>query len=282
MAATTAEKRAWLRAQGYDVSVKGSLSDELEAAYDAAHPSANGDAGRVEADEDFDLSAVDFAADPPEDTGETAPKRPRATGKPAAGKTSRTWPWAKKTAAKGKAKPKHPRIPVDDVISGGWRLLARVARPVPPLERTLKVQSPVAGLLLEDTIKGTALDTVLQPIARMQAQGKVVAALAGPPLLVTAGTLHMQRAAATGTEPNPVFMAVITEALRESLMLWMDVAGPKFEAALAKEREFEEHYGQNVDQMIAWIFSPPPDPRDAAAVAAEDDAIKRAQGILKE
>jgi len=280
MAATTAEKRAWLRAQGYDVSVKGSLSDDLEAAYDAAHPSSNGDAQRVEADEDFDLSAVDFAADPPENTGETPPKKPRASTP--AGKTGSRWPWGKKPTGKGKAKPKHPRIPVDEVISGGWRLLARVARPVPPLERTLKVQSPVAGLLLEDTIKGTALDTVLQPIARMQAQGKVAAALAGPPLLVTAGTLHMQRAAAAGVDPNPVFMGIITEALRESLMLWMSVAGPKFEAALQKEREFEEHYGQDVDTMIAWIFSPPPDPRDAAAVAAEEDAIKRAQGILKE
>lgn len=277
--ATTAEMRAWLRAEGYEPSVKGALAADQVAAYDAAHPGTNGDS---EADPwaGGDYEGTSLAADPPDDTGETAPRRPRAS-KPA-GKTGRTWPWGKKTAAGKKAKAKHPRVPVDEVISGGWRLMARIARPVPPLERTLKVQSPVAGLLLEDTIKGTLADTILQPIARMQAQGKVVAALAGPPLLVTAGTVHMQRAAAAGAEPNPVFMGIVTEALRESLMLWMDVAGPKFELALQREKDFEDRYGQGVDDMIAWIFSPPPDPRDQAAVAEEEAAIKRAQGILRE
>lgn len=279
--ATTAQMRAWLRAEGYEPSVKGALAADQIAAYDAAHPGANGDGdegdpwagGQWEGD-------VSAAGEPPDDTGETPPRRPR-TARPA-GKTGRTWPWGKKTAAGKKTKPKHARVPVDEVISGGWRLMARIARPVPPLERTLKVQSPVAGLLLEDTIKGTLADTVLQPIARMQAQGKVVAALVGPPLLVTAGTLHMQAAAKAQADPNPVFMGIISEALRESLMLWMDVAGPKFDLALQRERDFEDRYGQGVDDMIAWIFSPPPDPRDQAAVAAEDEAIRRAQGILKE
>jgi hypothetical protein len=279
--ATTAEKRAWLREQGYNPSVKGALGDELEAAYAAAHPGTNGDTPPLDLDGDpdegFDVSAAD---DPPEDTGETPPRRPRRGASKPAGKTGRSLPWRRKPGAK--AKPKHARVPVDEVISGGWRLLARLARPVPPLERTLKVQSPVAGLLLEDTVKGTIVDTVLQPIARLQTQGKAVAALAGPPLLVTAGTLHLQRAAAAGEQPNAMVMSVIHEALRESLMLWMEVAGPKFEQALARERDFEERHGQSVDEMIAWIFSPPPDPRDGEAVAAEDAAVKRAQGILKE
>lgn len=283
--ATTAEMRAWLRAEGYEPSVKGALAADQIAAYDAAHQSANGDedehdpwaGGQWEDSHDSDVSA---AAEPP-DTGETPPRRPRPGSKPA-GKTGRSWPWGKRAAGKGKAKPKHPRVPVDEVISGGWRLLARIARPVPPLERTLKVQSPVAGLLLEDTIKGTLADTILQPVARMQAQGKVVAALAGPPLLVTAGTIHLQRAEAAGQPPNPVFMGIVSEALRESLMLWMDVAGPKFELALQREKDFEDRYGQDVDDMITWIFSPPPDPQDRAAQAAEDEAIKRAQGILRE
>ena len=281
--ATTAEMRAWLRAEGYEPSVKGALSADQLAAYEAAHPHANGstdDEGDPWAGGQWE-GDVSAAAEPPPDTGETPPRRPRAGSKPA-GKTGRTWPWGKKSTGTKKAKPKHPRVPVDEVISGGWRLLARIARPVPPLERTLKVQSPVAGLLLEDTIKGTLADTVLQPIARMQAQGKVVAALAGPPLLVTAGTIHMQAAAKADQPPNPVFMGIISEALRESLMLWMDVAGPKFELALQREKDFEDRYGQGVDDMIAWIFSPPPDPRDTAAVAAEDEAIKRAQGILRE
>ena len=271
--ATTAEKRAWLRANGHNPNVKGALSSEQEAAYDAAHPAPNGD--EPPGDEWFPDEPLEGAAGPPPDDRETPPKRPpRAPAK-------RSWPWDRKGRKTGPRR-KHARVPVDEVISGGWRLMARLARPVPPLERTLKVQSPVAGLLLEDVVKGTVVDTVLQPVARMQRQGKTVAALAGPPLLVTAGTLHMQRQAAAGQEPSPVFMGIVTEALRESLMLWMDVAGPKFEEALKREREFEEHYGHDVDEFIGWLFSPPVNPEDASSVRAEEEAIKRAQGILKE
>lgn len=149
-----------------------------------------------------------------------------------------------------------------------------------PLERVLKVQSPVAGALMEDAVAGSMLDGLLQPIARVMGQGKVVAALAGPPILVTAGTLHMQRAAAEGKPPNPVVMGVIYEGLRETLMVWMDVAGPKFEAALAREREFEARYGADVDGFIQFLFSPPADPADAEAMRAEEDAVRRAQGIV--
>src|SRR6516162_3949626 len=50
--------------------------------------------------------------------------------------------------------------------------------------------------------------------------------------------------------------------------------------ALQREKEFEEKFGQSVDGMIQLIFAPLPDPADAEAVAAEEDAIRRAQGIL--
>jgi hypothetical protein len=158
--------------------------------------------------------------------------------------------------------------------------MARIARPVPPLERTLKLQSPIAGLLLEDAIAGTLADTALQPIARLQFQGKTAAALLGPPMLVTAGTLHMQRAAQEGKPPNAMVMGIIHEGLRETLMVWMDVAGPKFEVALKRERDFEAQYGTKVDEWIAFLFSPPANPADEEAVKAEEDAIRRAQGIM--
>lgn len=272
--ATTAEKRAWLRDNGYNPNVKGALSGEQEAIYDAAHPAPNGDVPGDEWFPDPDESLTGEAGPPPEDR-ETPPRRPPRTP------PKRGWPWDRKGRRTGPRR-KHVRMPVDEVISGGWRLMARLARPVPPLERTLKVQSPVAGLLLEDVVKGTVVDVILQPLARFQRQGKAVAALAGPPLLVTAGSLHMQRQLQAGLEPSPVFMGFIHEALRESLMLWMDVAGPKFEEALKREREFEEHYGHDVDEFITWLFSPPVNPADEASVRAEEDAIRRAQGILKE
>jgi hypothetical protein len=271
--ATTTEKRRWLKAEHEAGNltepppVHGVLPPSLEAMYDAAHPSANG------ADDDNPFG------DPPDvSAAETPPARPpRAKTRP-----KFTAPWSKPKTGRAKAKAKRPRVPVDELIGGGWRLMTRVARPLPPLERTLKIQAPVAGLLLEDAVAGTVLDSVLQPIARVMGTGKTVAALVGPPLLVTAGTLHMQRAAMEGKQPNPAVMGVIHEGLRESLMVWMEVAGPKFDQALARERDFEARYGADVDAFIAFLFSPPPNPENPAQAQAEADAIRRVQGIVVE
>lgn len=276
---TTSEIRAWARDQGYDVNTKGALPANVMAAWDAAHPGGNGDTPGYDGGVTDDDFGVSMAAEPPEQpagTAETPPKRPpRQPAKPPGSR----WRWGRHKQGKAKAKAR-PRVPVDEVISGAWRIMARIARPIPPLQRTLRVQSPVAGILLEDAVKGTIVDTVLQPVARLQVQGKAVAALAGPPLLVTAISMHLQHAAQAEQPPNPVFMGAATEMLRESLMLWMDVAGPKFERALAREKEFEQTYGAGVDDFIQFLFAEPVNPADEDAVKAEEDAIRRAQGIL--
>lgn len=269
--ASTTDKRRWLKAE-FEAGrltepppVHGVLPPSLEDMYDAAHQSANGG------------TDADGFPDPPDVTvAETPPTRPPRARAAASG-----WrpPWSK-PARPGRKKAKRARVPVDELISSGWRGMARIARPVPPLERVLKVQAPVSGLLLEEAVAGTMVDTLLQPLARVMGQGKLVAALVGPPMLVTAGTLHMQRAAAEGKQPNPVAMGIIHEGLRETLMVWMDVAGPKFEAALKRERDFEAKYGTDVDEFIGWLFSPPANPADAESVKAEDDAVRRAQGIV--
>ena len=110
-------------------------------------------------------------------------------------------------------------------------------------------------------------------------------ALAGPPMIVTMVCLHVAQAQAAGRPPSRLFMETAREMLRESLLIWMDVAGPKFEQAMRREREFEEKYGATVDETMEWIFSPtmPPDATEeaqAAAQAAEDEAVRRAQGLL--
>lgn len=275
-AATANDIREWAREQGYELNDRGRVPDTIRSAYNAAHPSMNGTPDYppgMDEDDFSDPGAPPSGPPPPPDTGETKPGVP---GKPA-GKGWRLGGGGKGKRGTGKGRAK-PRVPVDDIICTVWRGLARVAGPLPPLQRTLRVQAPVAGLLLEDSVKGTVIDTVLQPLARMQTQGKAVAALAGPPMLVTAITLHVQRQALAGEDPNPVFMSVAMEMLRESLMLWMDVAGPKFEEALAREKRFEDDYGAPVDEFMSFLLSPPP--ADAAGVQAEEDAIHRAQHIL--
>lgn len=268
--ATASEVREWARAHDYDVSVKGAIPATIQAAYDAAHPSGNGTAaaaGPDYPDDDFESA---FADEP--EFAETAPKPlPKARGKSSPsgrGLFGRT----KTGGAKPKAKVK--RVSTEDLLGSVWRGLAKMATPLPPLHRTLRVQAPVAGLLLEDAVKDTVVDPWLQPIARWAQGGKVVSALLGPPVLVTAISLHLQQSAAAEREPNPLFMSVSTEALRGSLMTWMEVAGPKFEVALQREKDFTEKYGQSVDDFIQMLFAAPADS------AAEDEAIRRAQGIL--
>ncbi len=284
METTAADKRAWLRDQGYKVPEKGTLRAELEAAWAAAHPGANGDSEASPGPDYPDGMTGDEFAEPEipdevfDELAEGAPRKPPA---PRGGMPAR-WrpPWSRGgQQRKGKGRKRKPRVSVEDVICGGWRIMARAARPVPPLQRTLRVQAPVAGLLLDDAVRGTLVDKMLQPIARAQVQGKVVAALAGPPVLVTVISMHLAQCQQAGTDPNPVFMSAASEMLRESLIIWMDVAGPKFEAALARERAFEEHYGQDVDAFTSWLFAPPPDPGDDQAVAEEEAALRRAQGL---
>ncbi len=49
--------------------------------------------------------------------------------------------------------------------------------PLPPLQRTLRMQAPVAGDLLDDVVRDTIVDPLLQPLARLASQGKAVQAL---------------------------------------------------------------------------------------------------------
>jgi hypothetical protein len=277
---STSEVRSWLRDNGYAPPAKGVIPADLQGAYDAAHPAANGTATMTAdyPDEDFEAA---FADPPPSedqaDTGETPPKKPRAkstgTGRARRGRFG----FGKTGAAKGKKK---PRVSTEDLLGSVWRGLAKIATPLPPLQRTLRVQAPVAGLLLEEAVKDTAVDVVLQPFARLANQGKTVSALLGPPVIVTAMTVHVQQRMQQDQAPNPLFMSVASEALRSALMTWMDVAGPKFEIAMQREQEFEEKYGKSVDEFMNWLFSRPVNIMDEAAVQAEEDAIRRAQGIL--
>jgi hypothetical protein len=285
--ATPTEVREWAVAEGNATS-RGKLRAGVIEQWDAEHPDnpyqpgppRDGFTGNAPdyPDADFDANFPD--PEPLGDTGETPPRRPGSrarVGKTQSGVSNFF------NRGKGKAKPgakKKPRVTTEDLLGSLWRGAAKLATPLPPLQRTLRVQAPVAGVLLEDAVRGTALDIVLQPFARFAGQGKTISAIAGPPILVTALTMHLQIREAAGQPPNPFFMTAGVEALRASLMTWMDIAGPKFAEAMLREKEFEDKYGQDVDTMISWLLSPPVDPRNEAAVEAEEEAIRRAQGIL--
>jgi hypothetical protein len=114
-----------------------------------------------------------------------------------------------------------------------------------PVARTLALQAPVAGMVLEDTVKDTLIDRILQPVARAGQGGEAAFALLGPPLIV--GLLTSPRGQA--------LQPVLVPALKQSLRSWIKIAGPKLEKLEEEEREFEEHYGQRIDAMIEFILT---------------------------
>jgi hypothetical protein len=253
--ATDAEIREWARANDREVPARGPLSPAMRAAYYEAE-------GGDPADEDFaaDMAAATSAASGP--PGDARPRSiPSARRRPG---------WLRKGGKKktGRARKARPRVPVDDLIATAWRGLAGFARPIPATSRLLKIQAPVAGMVLEDMVRDTAIDRMLQPFARVQGAGEALFALAGPPLLITA--LQLQ----------PDSMPFVMPMLRESLLAWVRVAGPKMTAALKREQEFEEEFGETVDDLIAFLLEPLTVHDGETEAQAEEAGVTRHQQAM--
>jgi|HubBroStandDraft_1064217.scaffolds.fasta_scaffold41821_3 hypothetical protein len=275
MTATAAEKRVWLRDHGHDVPDKGKLPAELLAEYDAAHaeplfddPFDNGQG----ADYDQGVTEADFPSEPlgpppPESKPRrvTPPKRARADQLRA-----RMWGPKAKTPGGRKKTPKK-RVPLDRLIGRGWQILARLAAPIDlPVARVLDMQAPVAGVLLEPIVKETLLDTILQPIARLESGGETVFGLAGPPLLV--GMLHR----------HPEAAPILIPALEEAFTVWIQIAGPAVEEARAKREAWEGGTGAEVQAMMAMVFAGIPgfDPKLEEGEPAAPDGVAVAQAMV--
>jgi hypothetical protein len=268
------EARAILRAHGEeDIPERGRLRAELRA---RAQHYADQDAAEAEG-EPGDVTA---AADLPGDGAEpvAAERRPRRVRTPSPGLRERLS--GRQRGGQGKprrkAKPKRPRVPVDRITGMVWEALGRMATPIsPPVGRCMQLQAPVTGLVLEDVIKGTFVDTALQPFARAEEKGKKVFAVAAPPVLVFA-LEQAQRLPDAQRLPREAFLV---PALREALALWDEVAAGKMEEQIARSEKMGPRYEQ-ADRLLAMIFAPPtggPATSAPPPEAAEDDEAARAQ-----
>lgn len=266
--ASDSEIRAWAVEHGIHVSSKGRVSEAVRNAHRAAH---NGEAAPAPdypdgmTDADFDMAEAELPDDLADDMAEVPP---RAVTPKAGSRTTvtRLNPWSKrgKTAAsKSKAKAKaRPRVSTADLIGSAWRIGAKVAQPLPPIYRTLRLQSVIAGPLLDDAVKGTVVDPFLQPLARLSRAGETVSALLAPNLAIGAMAWHLQQ---TNGEPNPIVMQACQEMLRHGLTAMMRIGGDAFAAQLAKERDDEERFGGDVEMIMAWLLSEPADPAQEEA-----------------
>jgi hypothetical protein len=269
MDASASDVRAWARANGIEVNDKGAISGAVSEAYRAAHngqPEGSPDYPPGMDDSDFDLAEAEL----PDDLDDTAEVAPRRVASPKRGSSPTTLPKLSdrfrrgKSAArpKGKAKPKRPRTSTAELIGSAWRIAAKVAQPLPPMYRTLRLQSVIAGPLLDDAVKGTMVDPILQPLARMSQAGQTVSALVAPNLAIGAMAYHLHQ---TNGEPNPVVMQACQEMLRHGLMAMMRVGGEAFAAELAREQADEERFGGSIDQIMAYILADAADPAEEEA-----------------
>jgi hypothetical protein len=251
--ATVSEKRAWLKdnphlLNGHNVPDRGRLSPDLEAIWAEHHDD----------DEPWGTEHVtdaDFGPDPDElepsvpVRAEIPPARPKAPPRQRLfGKREKTDP---KTAGKGKRK--LLRVPVDHLISRLWEGGARLASPVSiPLATCLTLQSPVAGMVLEDVVKNTAVDTFLQPIARAEEKIESAMALLMPPLC----TVLLERTMMLPEPDRTIRQAMLMPIFDEGLRIWLKVAGPKVEEAAVREAEYQAKYGATINTLKAQIFAP--------------------------
>lgn len=263
--ATASEMRAALRAAGEDVPERGRLNDTWKARYEELTDSQDAPWDDPGSD---DTDLLD-----PDDTEPATPleaeKPPRTAS--AARKERRRKPVGERLlgprAARGKAK--HKRVSVEHLIGRAWEAAARFATPMSlPLSRCLQVQSPVAGLILEEIVAGTVVDRALQPVARAEAKAEKMLALVGPPILV----LALEQTSMMEPQQAAIRQALIVPMLKESLRIWLQVAGPKVEEAARREKEYQETFGQSIDEMIALFFAQPqamvvPEPEMAGAAA---------------
>jgi len=278
-----ADDRAVLREHGHEPPKRGRLTpewktmaDDIRSGAEPGSPAGDYDQGITGADFPAGDSEVAATADAEETqrqathitdtrvTNRAAEQRPRRVRNTPSLRDRLT---SKTTGTKAKAKKKHPRIPVDRLVTMGWEGLGRLFATVsPPTGRLMQYQAPVAGLVLEDVIRDTVVDRVMQPIARAEEKGKKIAALAGPPLIV----LAIERAQALPDDQRQMREAILVPMLRESLVLWHDVAGDKIEEQLARAERRAPAY-EFADKLIADIFAPPqagsatPDPEPAMA-----------------
>jgi hypothetical protein len=159
-----------------------------------------------------------------------------------------------------KAKPvsRQKRVPVDSVFSVAYSIASKVVGAVPgkddvpallPVARVMEMQAPAVGLIVDDVVKGTIFDKVLQPVAKTGKAGESLFGIIGPPMLV----------GAIMTQPSmqPVYLPM----LRESLKSYVLVAGPAMRKQKEKEAKLIAELGgdvdSSIDDLIKSIFADP-------------------------
>jgi hypothetical protein len=234
--------REWAAQRGIEVRPKGPVPRDVRTAYYAEQ--------------------VGGEVPPP------PPAEPSGEAPPGSGETppevKRPW-WKRDRKEPGERGKSGRRTPVDQIVGLAWEFGAFALSQEPrmlPVARCVSMQAPVAGLIIDEAVKGTVADKVLQPIARAGEAGEKMFGLIGPPLIV---------AAITG---KPELFPVLRPALKMSLMQWMFISEPAMKKAEKRSRDWAERFGGvDIDGMIDQLFAPP----EGALNPQEEANIRRAR-----
>lgn len=227
---STTNIRDWARENGVEVNARGPVNKAVVELYENEHGPA--------------MPEVVYDAD-------TVPDEPAFTA-------GETIPQVKRGGLKGKlttlGKPRTPaqrsgrRQSLEKVGGLVWSGLAQVMGQagLVPAARMAAMQAPIAGLILEDSLKGTVVDKVAQPVARLVGKGGDLGALFGPIVLVTA------------IQKNPKMYPQLRPFLEEALWSYVEVAGPAFkklEERKAKRAAMLDE-GFDMEALIQSLFAP--------------------------
>lgn len=222
--------REWAKTQGYDVGERGAIAADIRKAYQAREEKA--DAFPAEDSPGPDTPPVEGTVT------EVAPKQPTFADR-VSDKISTAKKRTRTIKSKPPAKAKGPRVSIEGILTGAYGAGAAIVGKVnPAVGFIMGVQAPVAGMLMEDSVKGTAVDKLLQPLAKNADRARVGRALLGPPVLVAA------------IQAQPDKAPFLIPILRKMLADYIDLAGPKIVEIQKREAQFEEKYGSEVDEIL--------------------------------
>lgn len=255
---TDADIRAWAKGSGVDVPARGKVPEGVRAAYTEAHSAG-------------DNLGLSGEGPPPEHgyaEAEPMPTRPQTAVQGHADEVAPPPPPGRFPALQRRRggavreKKQHRRVSLESFCEGAWGLLANftAGQGLIPTARALDLQAPIAGMILEDTLRGTVVDRIAQPLARGGEAAKEVGALLGVPLIVTIMTVKPEAA--------PRMVPTLKKMMRE----WAIVAGPRIKAREKREKRALEQLGIDdvaglddlVDEWMTALFAPVPGTEGAA------------------
>lgn len=251
--------RQWARDKGHDIGERGRVPKHLQDEYEAEinqRAGINGEA--VSLPDDTDTGETRPFAPSPEASQPSPPGSGGSESKPKPGK--RRLPWQKAPAGAESKPPKtHKRVPLETWAARGWKVAGKILGDGrTPSSRCLYMQAPVAGVIVDDLLKGSRVDRMLQPIARFGEGSKNVGALIGLPLLVAV------------TERQPQLYEYMRPMMVAAAEEWVLIAGPAIRKAKARAAEIAKELAEFEFEETDDMFSSAP---ENPAIARMLDAI---------